>query len=198
MDEAALFGTTEVQRDARQARWGAIWAGAVTIGAIAWVMSGLPQTRAPDTLVEAQRAPSPMVARAPAVSVEPIDRVQPVRLTPLAPVDVPAAQPSPVPARTAPAPRAMAPRAAAPRAVRTRQATAATEDQRIRTQVAQRLATHPGIAGRIGIDSQGAVVHLTGYTMTLEQARRAEREARNVRGVRSVRNDIRPRIGGIR
>lgn len=72
-------------------------------------------------------------------------------------------------------------------------------DARIRSGVLERLAANRAtIYGRIGVESQDAVVRLTGYTQTSDQALRAEREARKVRGVRSVRNEIRPRIGGAR
>lgn len=208
------------EEDARQARAGALWAGAVTIGAIVWVMSGLPQGGAPDALPQAGAKPQEPEQQA-AASPAMLAPIQPVTLkasmaAPVVPAPAPAAERTALPARVpsaAPTPAASTPasrpaprrhlarlKAGAPaRAARPRPAPVRpSDDSRIRMQVAERLTANPSISGRIGIDSRGAVVHLTGYTMTIEQARRAEREARGVRGVRGVRNEIRPRIGGTR
>jgi len=59
-----------------------------------------------------------------------------------------------------------------------------------------KLATAPNISGKIGVESQDAVVTLTGYTATAAQAQRAGRYAGSVEGVRSVQNEIRGRVGG--
>ena len=72
-----------------------------------------------------------------------------------------------------------------------------SEDERIRAQVMDRLAGMRNISGKIGVESRGAVVRLTGYTTTAGQAWRAGNEAGRVTGVRAVRNEIRPRMGGI-
>ncbi len=71
-----------------------------------------------------------------------------------------------------------------------------TPDQRIQANVIDVLAQAPNISGKIGVESQDAVVTLTGYTVTAGQAYRAGRHAGGVEGVKSVRNEIRPRIGG--
>lgn len=71
-----------------------------------------------------------------------------------------------------------------------------TEDERIQLQVMDRLANVPGIAGKIGVESEASVVTLTGYTMTAAQAWRAGREAGRISGVRYVQNQLRARIGG--
>jgi hypothetical protein len=71
-----------------------------------------------------------------------------------------------------------------------------TLDERIRADVMDRLAQNPRLSGRIGVESEGAVVRLSGYTSTVGQARHAGRDARGVVGVRYVRNEIRPRVGG--
>lgn len=71
-----------------------------------------------------------------------------------------------------------------------------TEDQRIQAQVIDRLAATPRLSGRIGVQSQDAVVTLSGYTMTAGQAWRAARDANRVDGVKYVVNEIRPRVGG--
>ena len=59
-----------------------------------------------------------------------------------------------------------------------------------------RIAGSQRISGKIGVESQGARVTLTGYTSTAAQADRAGRIARGVSGVSAVDNQIRPRIGG--
>ena len=70
------------------------------------------------------------------------------------------------------------------------------QDEHIRRQVIQRLATNPRLDGQIAVESKDAVVRLTGWTRTAGQARHAERDARSVPSVRHVQNEIRPRIGG--
>jgi hypothetical protein len=71
-----------------------------------------------------------------------------------------------------------------------------TLDERIQSEVMDRLANAQDISGRIGVESHEAVVTLTGYTTTSGQAYRAERAARGVEGVRYVDNRIRARVGG--
>lgn len=71
-----------------------------------------------------------------------------------------------------------------------------SNDERIQAQVMDRLASHPRLSGKIGVESHDAVVTLTGYTTTAGQAYRAGREAGSVMGVKHVQNEIRPRIGG--
>ena len=71
-----------------------------------------------------------------------------------------------------------------------------TQDERIELDVMDRLASNRRLSGKIGVESRGAVVRLTGWTRTVGQARRAERDARSVPSVRQVRNEIRPRVGG--
>ena len=71
-----------------------------------------------------------------------------------------------------------------------------TLDERIQSEVMDRLASARNISGRIGVESHEAVVTLTGYTTNAGQAYRAERAARGVEGVRHVDNRIRARVGG--
>ena len=71
-----------------------------------------------------------------------------------------------------------------------------SNDERIQAQVMDRLAGIQNISGKIGVESNDAVVRLTGYTATNGQAYRAGREASSVMGVRYVQNEIRPRVGG--
>jgi len=69
-------------------------------------------------------------------------------------------------------------------------------DERIQSDVMDKLAASPNISGKIGVESKDAVVTLTGYTTTSGQAYRAGRYAGSVEGVKYVQNDIRARIGG--
>jgi hyperosmotically inducible periplasmic protein len=71
-----------------------------------------------------------------------------------------------------------------------------SEDERIQALVMDKLANNPRLSGKIGVESSGSVVRLSGYTRTVGQAWHAERDARSVIGVRYVRNEIRPRVGG--
>ena len=71
-----------------------------------------------------------------------------------------------------------------------------TLDERIQLDALERLAAARNISGKIGVETQGAVVTLTGYTVTAAQGQRAERIVRGVEGVREVDNRIRARIGG--
>lgn len=71
-----------------------------------------------------------------------------------------------------------------------------TEDERIQSEVMDRLAGNPRLDGRIGVETRDSVVRLTGWTRTVGQARAAERDARGIEGVRYVRNEIRARVGG--
>jgi hypothetical protein len=73
---------------------------------------------------------------------------------------------------------------------------ALTVDERIQADVMDRLAEAANLSGRIGVETNDAVVTLTGYTVTSGQAYRAERAARSVDGVRYVDNRIRARVGG--
>src|SRR4051812_14980718 len=73
---------------------------------------------------------------------------------------------------------------------------ALTVDERIQADVLDRLAEVENISGRIGVETNDAVVTLTGLTATSGQAYRAERAVRSVSGVRSVDNRIRARVGG--
>ncbi|QJR12056.1 hypothetical protein DSM104443_03139 [Usitatibacter rugosus] len=71
-----------------------------------------------------------------------------------------------------------------------------TLDERIQSDVMDKLAASPNISGKIGVESKDAVVTLTGYTSTSAQAYRAGRYAGSVEGVKYVQNDVRGRIGG--
>lgn len=73
---------------------------------------------------------------------------------------------------------------------------AMTLDERIQSQVMDRLAATERLSGKIGVESQDAMVTLTGYTVTAAMAHRAERAALGVPGVRGVDNRLRARIGG--
>ena len=70
-----------------------------------------------------------------------------------------------------------------------------TLDERIQGNVMDVLLSQ-NLSGKIGVESQDAVVTLTGYTTTVGQAQRAGRYAASVEGVKAVQNQIRPRVGG--
>jgi hypothetical protein len=71
-----------------------------------------------------------------------------------------------------------------------------SEDRRINDEVVERIATHPHISGRIGVETWRNDVTLTGRTTTPGQSRLAELEAKSVPGVDEVENLIQPRVGG--
>jgi hyperosmotically inducible periplasmic protein len=71
-----------------------------------------------------------------------------------------------------------------------------SEDQRIQMQVMDKLASNEHLSGKIGVESNDAVVRLSGYTSTVGQAWRAGRDAGSIVGVKYVQNEIRPRVGG--
>lgn len=71
-----------------------------------------------------------------------------------------------------------------------------TLDERIQSDVMDKLAQAGNLSGKIGVESKDAVVTLTGYTTTSGQAYRAGRYAGSVDGVKYVQNDLRARIGG--
>jgi len=71
-----------------------------------------------------------------------------------------------------------------------------SEDQRIQMQVMDKLASNERLSGKIGVESNDAVVRLSGWTSTVGQAWRAGRDAGSIYGVRYVQNEIRPRVGG--
>jgi osmotically-inducible protein OsmY len=71
-----------------------------------------------------------------------------------------------------------------------------SNDERIQSQVMDRIAGARNISGKIGVESYNAVVTLTGYTTTTAQADRASRYAGGVMGVKYVQNEIRSRMGG--
>ena len=71
-----------------------------------------------------------------------------------------------------------------------------SEDERIQAQVMDKLASNPNLSGKIGVESNEAVVRLSGWTSTVGQAWRAGRDAGSITGVRYVQNEIRPRVGG--
>jgi hypothetical protein len=71
-----------------------------------------------------------------------------------------------------------------------------TLDERIQADVMDRIATTANISGKIGVESRGAVVTLTGYTSTAGQAHRVIRVAQGVDGVKEVQSRIRARVGG--
>ena len=70
-------------------------------------------------------------------------------------------------------------------------------DQRIQSEVMGVLSRHPGLTGRIAVETADQVVTLSGHLMTESQIRTAGREAGRVNGVRHVVNEIRPKVGGI-
>ena len=71
-----------------------------------------------------------------------------------------------------------------------------TLDERIQSDVMDAVLHTPNITGKIGVESNDAVVTLTGWTNTSGQAYRAGRSAQGVQGVKYVDNRIRPRVGG--
>ena len=70
-------------------------------------------------------------------------------------------------------------------------------DQRIQSEVIGVLSRHPGLTGRIAVETADQVVTLSGHLMTESQIRTAGREAGRVNGVRHVVNEIRPRVGQV-
>ena len=70
-------------------------------------------------------------------------------------------------------------------------------DQRIQSEVIGVLSRHPGLTGRIAVETADQVVTLSGTLMTESQIRMAGREAWRVNGVRNVVNEIRPRVGQV-
>ena len=71
-------------------------------------------------------------------------------------------------------------------------------DAAINGDVVDTLATDPRLSGRIGVETHGRRVELTGVVTTSGQARVAAREALGVPGVREVDNQLRTRVGGSR
>ena len=71
-----------------------------------------------------------------------------------------------------------------------------SRDESIQLAVMDLLRGSDRITGQVGVESNDAVVRLSGWTMTAAQAHRAGQAARSVQGVRYVENEIRPRIGG--
>lgn len=70
-----------------------------------------------------------------------------------------------------------------------------TRDERIQAEVLDRLSAISNVSGRIGVETNEAVVTLTGLVTTSGQAYRAGREARGVDGVLYVDNRIRAKVG---
>ena len=70
-------------------------------------------------------------------------------------------------------------------------------DQRIQSEVIGVLSRHPGLTGRIAVETADQVVTLSGHLMTESQIRTAGRETGRVNGVRHVVNEIRPRVGQV-
>ena len=71
----------------------------------------------------------------------------------------------------------------------------ASSDDLVTYDVMDRIATDPGISGRVGVETYRNDVTLTGRVSTPGQAERAGRDARSVSGVREVNNLIRPSVG---
>ena len=71
-----------------------------------------------------------------------------------------------------------------------------TLDERIQADVMDAVLHTPNVTGKIGVESNDAIVTLTGWTNTSGQAFRAGRSAQGVQGVTHVENLIRPRVGG--
>ena len=71
-----------------------------------------------------------------------------------------------------------------------------SNDERIQSQVMDKLASSEHLTGKIGVESNDSVVRLSGWTNTSGQAWRAGRYAGSIEGVKYVQNEIRPRIGG--
>ena len=73
-----------------------------------------------------------------------------------------------------------------------------TEDQFINGDVVKLLASNPRLAGRIGVETRGSVVDLSGRVTTPGMVRIALRDARMVEGVKEVRNNLYTQVGGSR
>jgi len=71
-----------------------------------------------------------------------------------------------------------------------------TEDEAITEDVMDRIASDPGISGRVGVETYRNTVTLSGRVGTPWQADKAQRHAQNTPGVREVNNELRARIGG--
>lgn len=71
-----------------------------------------------------------------------------------------------------------------------------SNDERIQSQVMDKLASSEHLTGKIGVESNDSVVRLSGWTNTSGQAWRAGRYAGSIEGVKYVQNEIRPRVGG--
>lgn len=87
-----------------------------------------------------------------------------------------------------------------PRPARARirvEARRAGTDERIQQAVLRAIARAPHISGCIDVETSGARVRLSGWTMTAGQSLRAEKAAARVKGVRHVSNEIRPRVGAV-
>ena len=130
------------------------------------VESSAPPVRHTETVVEEGELPVPS---------EPAPRIE--RVTPLEAAAIP-----PIPAHT-PQPPIM---------IEQRRLTL---DERIQADLLDKLAQAPNISGQIGVESQDAVVTLSGWTTTSGQAQRAVRYAWSTPGVKEVQNEIRPRVG---
>lgn len=126
-----------------------------------------PPVRHTETIVDEGEIP---------VAAEPAPRIE--RVTPLEAAALP-----PVPAHT-------------PQPPITVEQRRLTLDERIQADLMDRLAQAPNLSGKIGVESQDAVVTLSGWTATSGQAQRVVRHAWSVPGVKDVQNGIRPRAGG--
>lgn len=73
-----------------------------------------------------------------------------------------------------------------------------TEDQLITSDVVKLLASNPRLAGRIGVQTKGNSVDLSGVVTTPGMVRIALRDARMVEGVKEVHNNLYTRVGGSR
>ena len=150
----------------------------------------------PAPSIPAPPMPEPAAAPAPIVPATP-----PVRHTETIVDEAPARLPAEPPAkirRVTPIEAAAIPRmpATAPQPRITIEKRRLTLDERIQADLLDRLAGAPNLSGRIGVETRGAIVTLSGWTTTSGQAQRVARYASGVRGVKDVQSEIRPRVGG--
>ena len=150
------------------------------VGATAWAANELADPNYDPIMAQVQASQQPPVTPAP----EPTDPAPPPAEPGLAPQSN---EPAPA-AAASPAPEAVA---QPPVIVEDRRMSL---DQRIQAQVIDRLASAPDLTGQIGVESNDAVVTLTGTVFSGAHAARAGRYARDVQDVKYVQNELRSQL----
>jgi osmotically-inducible protein OsmY len=70
-----------------------------------------------------------------------------------------------------------------------------TEDQRIKQDVENKIASDPHLNGIVGVETKDGTVTLSGLVTTDGQADRAGRDAESVEGVREVDDGVNAKVG---